>query len=96
MSAAAAHNEVQIRYCPKCRWLLRSAWMAQELLATFEDEIGALTLRPAGSGEFEIHVNGERVWSRSENGGFPEIAELKQLVRDRVAPGRDLGHVDRK
>jgi len=94
--SAAVQNEVEIRYCPKCRWLLRSAWMAQELLATFEAEIGALTLRPAGTGVFEIYVNGERVWSRSENGGFPEIAELKQIVRDRVAPGRDLGHVDRK
>jgi len=70
--------------------------MAQELLVTFEEEIGALTLRPAGTGVFEIHVNGERIWSRNENGGFPEIAALKQLVRDRVAPGRDLGHVDRK
>jgi selenoprotein W-related protein len=96
MAADGAHNEVEIHYCPKCKWLLRSAWMAQELLATFEAEIAALTLRPAGTGVFEIHVNGERIWSRSEQGGFPEVTELKQLVRDRVAPERDLGHVDRR
>jgi len=34
--------------------------------------------------------------SRKERGRFPEIAELKQLVRDRIAPGRDLGHSDRR
>jgi selenoprotein W-related protein len=27
---------------------------------------------------------------------FPEAAELKQLVRDRIDPDRDLGHSDRK
>jgi selenoprotein W-related protein len=29
-----------------------------------------------------------------EQGRFPEIRELKQLVRDRIAPGRSLGHSD--
>ena len=40
-------------------------------------------------------ADGDRLWSRKERGRFPELKELKQLVRDRVAPGRDLGHVDR-
>ncbi len=30
----------------------------------------------------------------SKRGRFPEIKEIKQLVRDRVAPGRSLGHTD--
>jgi selenoprotein W-related protein len=25
----------------------------------------------------------------------PELKELKQRLRDRIAPGRDLGHSDR-
>lgn len=89
-------HRVEIRYCPKCRWLLRAAWMAQELLNTFEDDIGELTLKQAGPGLFEIDVDGARVWSRAEAHRFPEIVELKQLVRDRIAPGRDLGHGDRR
>jgi selenoprotein W-related protein len=36
------------------------------------------------------------VWSRKDEGRFPDIKELKQLVRDRVAPGHDLGHSDAK
>ena len=37
---------------------------------------------------------GEQIFSREQAGRFPDIKELKQRVRDRVAPGRDLGHVD--
>jgi selenoprotein W-related protein len=69
--------------------------MAQELLSTFEKEVGEVALVPGSGGVFEVRVDGERVWSRAADGGFPEIKQLKQLVRDRIAPGRDVGHVDR-
>ncbi len=87
---------IEIEYCRRCRWLLRSAWMAQELLATFEEDLEGVTLVPnAEGGVFEVRLAGEKIFSRKEAGRFPDIKELKQLVRDRVAPGRDLGHVDR-
>ncbi|HET6397712.1 MAG TPA: SelT/SelW/SelH family protein [Pseudoxanthomonas sp.] len=88
-------HHVEIRYCTQCRWLMRAAWMAQELLSTFEAELSGLTLTPGTGGVFEVLADGERVWSRKEDGGFPDIAALKQRVRDRIAPGRDLGHADR-
>jgi len=69
--------------------------MAQELLTTFQNEIGELALQPGTGGVFEIRVDQDVVWSRSKEGQFPEMKELKQLVRDRIAPGRDLGHSDR-
>jgi selenoprotein W-related protein len=89
-------NRVEIVYCTQCRWLLRAAWMAQELLTTFEEEIAELTLKPGTGGIFAIRANGALIWSRKEKGGFPEITELKQLVRDHIAPGRDLGHADQR
>lgn len=89
-------KEVKIKYCTQCRWLLRSAWTAQELLSTFEQEIAAVSLCPGTGGIFEVWVDDKRIWSRKERDRFPEMAELKQLVRDEVAPHRDLGHVDRK
>jgi selenoprotein W-related protein len=76
--------------------LLRAAYMAQELLSTFAEEIGEVALIPATGGAFSIACDGEVVWERKRDGGFPEITKLKQLIRDRVAPGRELGHVDRK
>ena len=88
-------GRVEIRYCTQCRWLLRAAWMGQELLTTFEQEIGELALVPGSGGVFEVRVEDDLVWSRECDGGFPEIKVLKQRVRDRIAPGRDLGHSDR-
>ncbi|MCG6860760.1 MAG: SelT/SelW/SelH family protein [Chromatiaceae bacterium] len=89
-------NRIEILYCTQCRWLLRSAWMAQELLTTFEEEISELTLKPGTGGIFEVRANDALVWSRKDRRRFPEITELKQLVRDHIAPDRDLGHADRK
>ncbi len=88
-------GRVEIRYCTRCRWLLRAAWMGQELLSTFEGEIAELALVPGSGGIFEVRVEDELVWSRARDGGFPEISELKRRVRDRIAPGRDLGHSER-
>ena len=71
--------------------------MGQELLSTFAEELGSVTLIPDDTGGlFEIHIDGKLIWSRGERGRFPEITELKQMVRDEVAPKRDLGHVDHK
>ncbi len=95
MTSPASHPRVEIEYCTQCRWMLRAAWMAQELLTTFESELGEVALRPGTGGVFEVRVDGEPVWSRAAEGRFPEIAELKRRVRDRVAPDRDLGHADR-
>ena len=78
-----------------CRWLLRSAWMAQELLTTFESELGEVALQPGSGGVFEVRVNGEALWSRKEQGRFPDLKELKQLVRNVIAPDKNLGHSER-
>ena len=85
---------IRIEYCPKCRWLLRAAWIAQELLTTFEDELGEVTLVPGEQGVFRISLEDETLWCGKERGRFPEAKELKQLIRDRIAPGRNLGHSD--
>ncbi len=90
-----SHPRVEIEYCVKCRWLLRAAWVAQELLSTFENDLGEVALVPGRPGIFTVRLDGQVIWSRSTEGRFPEAKELKQRVRDRIAPGRDLGHADR-
>ena len=95
MSDQPQKPRVSIEYCPRCGWLLRSAWLAQELLTTFAAELAEVALVPsAESGRFLISVGDTIVWSRHTDGGFPGAAELKRRVRDRVAPGRALGHSD--
>lgn len=87
---------VDITYCAQCNFLLRSAWIAQELLTTFPSELGEVALIPSGGGIFEVRVNGKLVWSKRREGRFPESKELKQRIRDCVAPEKDLGHSDRR
>ena len=89
-------NKVTIKYCSQCRWLMRSSWMAQEILSTFDQEVDELSLLPGTGGIFEITANDKLIWSRKQDGGFPEITELKQRVRDVISPEKDLGCIDRK
>ena len=87
---------LEITYCTQCRWLLRASWLAQELLSTFPEELGEVALVPDRGGVLEIRLDGDLLFSRADLERFPEPAELKQIVRDRIAPGRSLGHSDRK
>ena len=71
--------------------------MAQEFLTTFDNELKGVTLQPSEvSGDFHISIEGKKIFDRKEFGGFPEIKELKQMIRDVVSPGKSLGHTDTK
>ena len=95
MSTVDGRPRIVITYCTQCRWLLRATWLAQELLTTFTTDVGELVLQPGVGGVFRVAVDDEVLWDRKIEGGFPELAPLKRMIRDRVAPGRDLGHTDR-
>lgn len=90
-----AKPRVEIAYCTQCRFLLRAAWLAQELLTTFDQQLGEVALKPGTGGVFEVRVDGDVIYSKKEAGVFPESKVLKQLVRDRVDPQMSLGHSDR-
>ena len=86
---------ITITYCTQCQWLLRSAWLAQELLSTFGTDLGEVALLPGTGGVFAVAYDGETIWERVVDEGFPEAKALKRRVRDRLDPGRSLGHSDR-
>ena len=92
---ASTRPRITITYCTQCQWLLRAAWMAQELLSTFRDELGEVALIPGTGGVFVILCGPHLIWDRTRDGGFPDVKVLKQRVRDQLAPDRDLGHLDR-
>ena len=91
-------NQLIIEYCTGCRWLLRSAWIAQELLTTFQDELFEVCLRPQieQPGHFQIICNDQLIWCRKKENGFPEIKTLKQRTRDLIVPEKNLGHSEKK
>ncbi|MFD3274620.1 SelT/SelW/SelH family protein [Aquirufa echingensis] len=89
-------KKLRIRYCPQCHWLLRATYVAQELLTTFEKELGGICLEPSDTaGEFAILCEDDVLFDRKTNGGFEEIKIIKQLVRDYVCPEKPLGHSDK-
>lgn len=53
--------EIVITYCTQCQWLLRAAWLAQELLSTFTDDLGRVALEPGTGGVFRITCNGVQI-----------------------------------
>jgi selenoprotein W-related protein len=88
---------IEIEYCPKCGWMLRATYFAQELLSTFTDDVHGVMLRPSEvSGSFKIGIDANEIFDRKKMGRFPETKELKQMVRDVVNPQKSLGHSDRK
>jgi selenoprotein W-related protein len=88
---------IEIEYCIGCRWLTRASWVAQELLITFESDLHGITLIPSSeSGTFRLKIGSNIIWDRKTMGGFPELKELKQLIRDSIVPEKDLGHSDFK
>ena len=88
---------LQIEYCPKCGWMLRAAYIAQELLTTFEEDVYGITLIPSEvSGRFQIRHEDFIIFDRKRDGGFADIKTLKQRVRDRICPEKNLGHSDKK
>jgi selenoprotein W-related protein len=66
--------KVTIEYCTRCNWMLRSAWMQQELLTTFNGTIAEVSLVPnhTAGGIFEVTVTTavaeEVLWDRSVEG----------------------------
>lgn len=100
--AAITSHHLSIEFCTGCQWMMRSAWMAQELLTTFSKDLDSITLIPnraSPGGVFTVRrtgsdAQGELLWDRKAQGGFPESKQLKQRVRDVIVPDRDLGHSD--
>jgi len=107
-SLPACTPRIIIEFCDRCRWLHRATWVQTELLLTFPPPIiQAITLIPRNSpetgGRFRVWIvarednaRPELLWDRKTQGGFPELKELKQRVRDHVQPSLSLGHSDRK
>ena len=87
--------EVVITYCSQCQWLLRAAWLAQELLSTFSDDLARVSLEPGTGGVFRVTCDGAQIWERKVDGGFPEAKVLKQRLRDQMGGGAGLGKAHR-
>ena len=83
---------VEITYCRRCKFMLRAAWLAQELLTTFEDDLSEVAIKPGSGGIFEVALDGDVIATNRDKKPMPETGDVKRAVRDRVAPDRSIGH----
>ncbi|WFB36740.1 SelT/SelW/SelH family protein [Kiritimatiellota bacterium B12222] len=84
---------LEISYCTGCRWMMRAAWTAQELLTTFEQDLAGITLKPSElGGQFTVRCGDLILHDRKTDGGFIELKVLKQRIRDQLLPETDIGH----
>ena len=80
---------VAITYCTQCRWMLRAAYFAQELLSTFGTSIGEIALIPATGGKFTVTLDcvPQATGSGAGNGEEAQLRAQNVLIWDRKAEG---------
>ncbi|KAK8026910.1 Rdx family-domain-containing protein [Apiospora marii] len=58
---------VTIRFCTQCKWMLRAAYFAQELLSTFSTGLGEVALQPSTGGTFIVEITAAVTPSSNNN-----------------------------
>ena len=54
--------------------------MAEQLLVEYKKDIADFTLVPSDNGRFEISVDDELIYSKVQEGRFPEYDEIKAKI----------------
>ncbi|WP_439026100.1 SelT/SelW/SelH family protein [Haloarchaeobius sp. DT45] len=73
---------VEIEYCVPCGFLNRAEDLQHVLLQTFGEQLDAVTLRTGDHGIFEVRVDGETVFDKSED-EF-DVDEITRTVREKL------------
>ena len=54
--------------------------MAEQLLVAYKKDVTAFSLVPSDGGRFEVSLNGELVFSKQQEGRFPNDGEVEALI----------------
>ena len=54
--------------------------MAEQLLVEYKKDIAGFTLIPSDKGRFEVGVDDELIYSKVQEGRFPEYDEIKAKI----------------
>ncbi|KFZ10035.1 hypothetical protein V502_08362 [Pseudogymnoascus sp. VKM F-4520 (FW-2644)] len=90
LAAPAPYPRIVIKFCTKCKWMLRAAYFAQELLSTFSTDLGEVALQPATGGVFSIEIfytTTPSSTTQAENGTVTSMSVQSQLLWDRDTEG---------
>lgn len=54
--------------------------MAEQLLVAYKKDVTAFSLVPSDRGRFELSLDGELVFSKLQEGRFPDDGEVETLI----------------
>ena len=57
------------------------------ILEEWEESVGAVEVVPGADGIFDVHVDGELVFTKSMLGRYPQPDEVMPLLRERLVAG---------
>ena len=57
--------------------------MAEQLLVAHKKDIAAFSLVPSDRGKFELSLNGELIFSKLQEGRFPDYGEVEAQIAAR-------------
>ncbi|OQV08411.1 selT/selW/selH selenoprotein domain-containing protein [Cladophialophora immunda] len=72
---------IAIAFCTQCKWNLRAAYYAQELLQTFGTSIGEIALIPSTGGLFTVTVTTTHADKTSLNGTTASAGSTEPLMQ---------------
>ncbi|KFY07828.1 hypothetical protein V492_06788 [Pseudogymnoascus sp. VKM F-4246] len=90
LAASAPHPRIVIKFCTQCKWMLRAAYFAQELLSTFSTDLGEVALQPATGGVFSIEIfytTAPNSITQAETGTVTSVTVQSQILWDRKTEG---------
>ncbi|SLM34432.1 Thioredoxin-like fold [Lasallia pustulata] len=92
---------IAINFCTQCKWMLRAAYFAQELLSTFSTSLGEVSLIPSTGGVFTVDIiyAPSRPADETTDTGAAEVKTQTRRLWDRKSeggfPGRYIVHYER-
>jgi len=75
---------ISVEYCTDCGFLERATRVADEILRTYKGAVGAVTMVPSSGGVFAVGLDGTVIFSKDEQGRFPDPGEMVLLLSDIV------------
>jgi len=83
-----AKLSIRIAYCQPCGHQPHAVQLANQLLGAYGLRFNRdmeLTLVPVDQGEFDVFVNGTKVFSRYEAQRMPTVEEIRQAIERLLA-----------
>ncbi|OTB20581.1 hypothetical protein K445DRAFT_313051 [Daldinia sp. EC12] len=78
---------ITIRFCTQCKWMLRAAYFAQELLSTFSTSLGEVALQPSTGGTFVVEIFFQPPVTSTTNSSDPSPAVQNRVLWNRKTDG---------